>query len=235
MKKIVVIFIFLFSFVSFSQKKIILISSKYDFQKEKNSYNINNILKAILISNNYEVYFEDEILPLEIAQNRCQALIGVLVDKSNMFLTKLKFQIKDCQNNLLFETAEVKSKEKDIQMGYIDAIKLLSPELKKYQPVLIEKKEVVATKPIELEKQVVEVTSDVAKTVFSGCKLEAFSNGFNVVPSNPLQTLFIQKTSHPAIYIAHKYNVTGVFTKTEGKGVFEFYFEGKFMVEEYLF
>lgn len=235
MKKIVVIFIFLFSFVSFSQKKIILISSKYDFQKEKNSYNINNILKAILISNNYEVYFEDEILPLEIAQNRCQALIGVLVDKSNMFLTKMKFQIKDCQNNLLFETAEVKSKEKDIQMGYIDAIKLLSPELKKYQPVLIEKKEVVATKPIELEKQVVEVTSEVTKTVFSGCKLEAFSNGFNVVPSNPLQTLFIQKTSHPAIYIAHKYNVTGVFTKTEGKGVFEFYFEGKFMVEEYLF
>jgi len=139
------------------------------------------------------VYFEDEILPLEIAQNRCQALIGVLVDKSNMFLTKLKFQIKDCQNNLLFETAEVKSKEKDIQMGYIDAIKLLSPELKKYQPVLIEKKEVVATKPIELEKQVVEESSDVTKTVFSGCKLEAFSNGFNVVPSNPLQTLFIQK------------------------------------------
>lgn len=58
MKKILVLLIALFSIISFAQKKqIILISSKFDFQK-KNSYNINNMLKAILTSNNYEVYFD---------------------------------------------------------------------------------------------------------------------------------------------------------------------------------
>ena len=237
MKQLLILALVLFTGFSFAQnKQVILISSKYDFQNQPNSYNINNILKSILISNNFEVYFDDEILPVSIAQNRCLALTGVLVDKSNVFLTKLKFQIKDCQNNLLFETAEVKSKEKDIQMGYIEAIKLLSPELKKYKPLELQKKDIVVTKPIEVEKkEVVEVSSEVTKTVFSGCKMEVFSNGFNVVTANPIQTLFIQKTSNPLIYIAHKYNVTGVFIKTESKGVFEFYYEGKFMVEEYLF
>ena len=120
MKKILVLLIALFSIISFAQKKqIILISSKFDFQKEKNSYNINNMLKAILTSNNYEVYFDDAVLPIEIAQNRCNALTGVLVDNSNLFLTKVKLQVKDCQNNLLFETAEVKSREKNIQDGFI--------------------------------------------------------------------------------------------------------------------
>ena len=67
MKKILVIFIVLFSITSFAQKQIILISNKYEFQKEPNSYNINNMLKAILTSNNYQVYFEEEVLPIEIA------------------------------------------------------------------------------------------------------------------------------------------------------------------------
>lgn len=237
MKKNLVIFIVLFSITSFAQKQIILISNQYEFQKEPNSYNINNMLKAILTSNNYQVYFEDEVLPIEIAQNKCNALRGVLVDKSNVFLTKLKLQIKDCQNNLLFETAEVKSKEKDIQTGFIEVIKLLSPELKKYKPAVIAPKAVVVeTKPVVVEKkEVVENSSEVAKTTFSGCKIQEFSNGFNVVTSSPLQTLFIQKTSHSNIYLAHKYSVTGIFTKYESKGVFEYYFEGKLMTEEYLF
>ena len=126
MKKFLVIFIVLFSITSFAQKQTILISSKYDFQDQANSYNINNILNAILTSNNYQVYFEDSVLPIEIAQNKCNALTGVLVDKSNLFLTKVQLQIKDCQNNLLFETAEVKSREKDFQLGIMEAIKLLN-------------------------------------------------------------------------------------------------------------
>lgn len=237
MKKFLVLFIAIFSTTSFAQKKqAIIISSKYEFQKEKNSYNINNMMKAILVSNNYQVYFDDEVLPIEVAQNACDVLTGVLVDKSNLFLTRVKLQLKDCQNNFVFETLEVKSREKDIQTAYIEVIRLLSPELKKYKPTVIQKKEVIEAKPVEEEKkEIVEMPSGVTKKVFSGCKLEAFSNGFNVVSADPLHALFIQKTSHPNIYLAHKYSVTGIFTKTESKGVFEFYFEGEYMVEEYLF
>ena len=240
MKKILVIFIVLFSIASFGQKQIILISNKYEFQKEPNSNNINNMLKAILVSNNYQVYFEEEVLPLEIAQNKCNALKGILVDKSNVFLTKVKFQIKDCQNNLLFETAEVRSKEKDIQLGFMESIKLLSPELKKYKPVVITPKEVVVeTKPAEVESIVATESPLVSEfKTFLNCKKEEVFNGFHVTEiRNPegFVLLTMQKTKNPNIFIAFKEEANGVFTLNGNKGVFEYYFEGKYIVEEYLF
>jgi hypothetical protein len=233
MKRILVLFIVLFSITTIAQKQIILISNKYEFQKEPNSYNINNMLKAILVSNNYQVYFEDEVLPIEIAQNRCTALNGVLIDNSNLFLTKLKFQIKDCQNNLLFETAEVKSKDKDIQTGFMEAIKLLSPELKKYKPVQIQKQEVVEAKSVLAETPILSEFK-----TFLNCKKEEVFNGFHVTKiRNPegFELLTMQKTKNPNIFIAFKEDANGVFTLNGNKGVFEYYNGDIYIVEEYLF
>ncbi|WP_329805503.1 hypothetical protein [Flavobacterium facile] len=234
MKKFLVLLLALFSVVSFAQKKqAILISNNFDFQREKNSYNINNMLKAILVSNNYEVYFDDAVLPMEIAQNRCNALTGVLVDNSNVFSTKLKFQIKDCHNNLLFETAEVKSKEKDMQLGFMEAIKLLSPELKKYKPAVIQKKEVIEVKPVLAETPILSEFK-----TFLNCKKEDVFNGFHITEirnSEGFVLLNLKKTKNSNVFIAFKEDANGVFTLNGNKGVFEYYLDDRYMVEEYLF
>lgn len=226
MKQILILTVVFFTGLSFAQKKqIILISSKYDFQKESNSYNINNMLKSILISNNFEVYFDNEILPVPIAQNRCNALTGVLVDKSNILITKLKFQITDCQNKLVFETEDVKSRDKNVQSGYIEAIKLLSPELKKFNPSLLKKTELVVAAPL------VEAISD---TVLK-YQLVEINNGFILLDTSLKTKLQLYKTTNPTVFIADKFGVKGVFTKSENKGVFEYYLNDKLVVEEYLF
>ena len=232
MKNFSIFVLFLFSIQSFAQQnKVIIISNKYEFQKEKNTYNINTMLKAILVSNNYQVFFEDEVLPVEIAQNRCKALAGVLVDNSNMFLTKMKFQIKDCQNNLLFETAEVKTREKDIQNAYIEIIKLLSPELKKYDATIIQEKEVVATQELVDTPKVSEFKT------YLNCRFEQSLGDpvTEVRDSNDNLLLLLQKTKNPNVFIAYKEGAIGAFTKTDKKCIFEYYIDGKYMVEEYLF
>jgi hypothetical protein len=224
MKQFLVVFIALFSIATIAQEKqAIIISSKFDFQVEKNSYNINNMLKAILTSNNFQVYFDDETLPVEIAQNKCNALTGVLLDKSNLFITKVKLQIKDCQNNLLFETTEVKSREKDIQLGFIEAIKLLSPELKKYKPVVLQKKEVVVP------------SSEINTSTNSKYQFIEIANGYAIVDATPKVILQIYKTSNPTIFIADKFGIKGIFTKSGNKGIFEYYLNDKLVVEEFLF
>ena len=224
MKNFSIFVLFLFSIQSFAQQnKVIIISNKYEFQKEKNTYNINTMLKAILVSNNYQVFFEDEVLPVEIAQNRCKALAGVLVDNSNMFLTKMKFQIKDCQNNLLFETAEVKTREKDIQNAYIETIGLLSPELKKYKPV------------VSNAKEVVEIPSDVVSSSIAKYQFVQIANGFAIMDAKLKVVLQIYKTTNTNVFIADKFGVKGIFTKIENKGIFEYYMNDKLVVEEYLF
>lgn len=223
MKKFTLLFICLFSIQAFSQKPIILISNKFEFQKQPNSYNINNMLKAILTSNNYQVYFDDEPLPVEVLQNRCEVFTGVLLNKRNMFTTKIKLQIKNCQNTILFETDEVKSNEKDIQNAYIETIRLLSPELKKFKPsikkqdiVTISRDETVSTS--EMKYKLVEVT-----------------NGYVVMDASLNAKLQIYKTTNPSVFIADKFGVKGVFTKLPNKGIFEYYLNDKLVVEEFLF
>jgi hypothetical protein len=224
MKNFSILALVFLSINSFAQQnKAIIISNKYEFQKEKNTYNINNMLKAILVSNNYQVFFDDEILPAEIAQNRCNALTGVLLDNSNFLVTKLKFQIRDCKNNLLFETAEVKTREKDYQNAYIETVRMLSPELKKYNGTVIQVKEVVET------------PSDVVFSSKSKYQFVEIANGFAIMDATPKVILQIYKTTNPNVFIADKFGLKGVFTKIENKGIFEYYLNDKLVVEEYLF
>jgi len=240
MKNFAILVLVLFSInLVAQQNKVIIISNKYEFQKEKNTYNINTMLKAILVSNNYQVFFDDEELPFEIAQNKCNALTGVLIDNSNLLVRKIKFQIRDCQNNLLFETAEVKTREKDIQNAYIETIKLLSPELKKYDATVIQEKEVVATEELVDTPKISEFKT------YLNCKLkQTFGNPqAEVTDTNDNILLSLQKTKNPNVFIAVNTNVintnkefvTGIFTKTGNKGVFEYYLNYQYMVEEYLF
>ena len=224
MKNFSILVLVFLSFTSFSQQnKVIIISNKYEFQKEKNTYNINNMLKAILVSNNYQVFFQDEVLPVEVAQNKCNALTGVLIDNSNLLVTKMKFQIRDCQNNLLFETAEVKTREKDIQNAYIETIGLLSPELKKFKPV------------VTTAKEVLEIPSDIVSSSIAKYQFVQIANGFAIMDTNLKVVLQIYKTTNTNVFIADKFGVKGIFTKIENKGIFEYYMNDKLVVEEYLF
>lgn len=218
------ILFFLMMGLSYSQtKQVIIIQHKYDFQTEPDAYNINNMFKGILLAEGFDVYFDDEELPLFVAQNRCNALNGVVLDKSNVFVTKLKFVLKDCQNKILFESAEVKSKEKNIQSGYIEALKLLSPELKKYNSTLVQKNDVV------------EIPSGVVSSSIAKYQFVQIANGFAIMDSSLKVVLQIYNTTNPTIFIADKFGVKGIFTKIENKGFLEYYKNDKLVVEEYLF
>nr|WP_298659359.1 hypothetical protein [uncultured Flavobacterium sp.] len=218
------ILFFLMMGLSYSQtKQVIIIQHKYDFQTEPDAYNINNMFKGILLAEGFDVYFDDEELPLFVAQNRCNALNGVVLDKSNVFVTKLKFVLKDCQNKILFESAEVKSKEKNIQNGYIEALKLFSPELKKYNSTLVQKNDVV------------EIPSGVVSSSIAKYQFVQIANGFAIMDSSLKVVLQIYNTTNHTIFIADKFGVKGIFTKIENKGIFEYYKNDKLVVEEYLF
>jgi len=238
-KKLFILVVLLTTFSFAQNKPSILISRKYEFQKSDNSYNLNNMFKGIL-SSSCNVYFENDELPIEIGQNKCNAYSGFLVENSNMFTTKMKFVIKDCQNNVVFESAEMKSKEKDYQLAYNEVMRLLAPEVKKFalaRPTI--KKEtpvVVDVKPIETKT--VEIPKVSEFKTFLNCKMEEVFNGFHVIEvsdENGLVLLSMQKTKNPNIFIAYRDSTTGIFTKTENKGVFEFYIEDKYIVEEYQF
>lgn len=240
MKKIFLLLVVLVSTFTFAQNKSnIIISKRYDFQKSENSFNINNMLKGILNSS-FNVYFDSDELPIEIAQNRCDAFYGYLVDNSNMFTTKLKFVVKDCQNNVVFESVEVKSKEKDYQNAYNETIRLLAPEVKKFAASNPKVKKEKELPPVEVHKKEVP-KSEFPKIIESETnakhKLIEMTNGFAVMDANQKIVLQIYITSNPKVFIADKFGVKGVFTILDNgtKGFFEYYMNDKLIGEEYQF
>lgn len=233
MKKIALLVAFFVSSIFFSQtKEAVLIKHKYDFQNENDSYNVNNMFKGILLAS-FDVYFENEELPIEIAQNRCKSINADLVDKSNVFVTKLKFVIRDCQNRIIFESVEMKSKEKSSQDGYVEVIKLLAPEVKRFAALRRQMKKEVA-ESIQVEPENTVANSSVTPST-SKYKFLEIQNGFAILDATPKVVLQIYKTSVQDVYIADKFGKKGVFYKKEDKWYFEYYENDKLVTEEFVF
>jgi hypothetical protein len=108
---------------------------------------------------------------------------------------------------------------------------MLSPELKKYDTTIIQEKEVIAT------SELVDVPKISEFKTYLNCKLkQTFGNPqAEVTDTNDNLLLLLQKTKNSNVFIASKENITGIFTKTGNKGVFEYYLNYEYMVEEYLF
>ena len=129
MKKLL---IFTFVFVGFLSSvfgqdlntyKYVIVPSGFDFLKEPNQYQLNELTKFLLEKNGFEVYIEDEELPIELNQNRCKALLANVKNNSGWFSTNLVVVLKDCKNNELFISEEGNSREKDYKTSYQEALR----------------------------------------------------------------------------------------------------------------
>ena len=129
MKKLL---IFTFVFIGFlsstfgqdlNSYKYVLVPSSFEFLKEPNQYQLNELTKFLFKKNGFEAYMEDEELPMELNQNRCKALIANVKNNSGLFSTKLVVVLKDCKNNQLFISEEGSSREKDYKTAYQEALR----------------------------------------------------------------------------------------------------------------
>lgn len=119
----------LFSILStFSQEnlndyKYVIIPSQYDFQKSEDSFQINSLMKFLFEKIDIEVYMDTDEFPEELAKNRCLGLTARLNDLSKMLVTKMNIDLIDCQNKVVYSTAEGKSKVKDYKKAYHESIR----------------------------------------------------------------------------------------------------------------
>jgi len=124
--------IFTFVFIGFlsstfgqdlNSYKYVLVPSSFDFFKEPNQYQLNELTKFLFEKYGFEAYMENEELPMELSQNRCKALIANMQNNSGLFSTKLVVVLKDCKNNQLFISKEGRSREKDYKIAYQEALR----------------------------------------------------------------------------------------------------------------
>lgn len=139
-------FVFLFSITisAFSQQSInnykyILVPDEYKFQKSPNAYDMNELVKFLFNKEGFTAFIDSEDLPADLRLNGCLALTADLINDSGMLTTKMYFELKDCNNQVIYTTEVGKSKEKEYQKAYQGAARAAFEEIKTlnyaYEPI----------------------------------------------------------------------------------------------------
>lgn len=103
--------------------KYIIVPKNFDFLKRENQYRVNTMTKYLFDTNGYMTLIEGEDYPEEVRSNPCIALKTNVLDKSNAFTTKLRVELTNCLDEVVFLSEEGTSKEKDFSKTYSESLK----------------------------------------------------------------------------------------------------------------
>ena len=223
MKKIVlllVLFTFTFS-VAQENYKYAIVPKKFSFFSDENEYNTSSMTKSFFEKEGFVVYYDTDEFPSELANNRCMAFYVNVLKKSNMFITKINFELKDCANKIIYTSIQGSSKEKEYQKSYNESFRLALVTMKgqlnftntSTGNAIIEKETVTAT-PIAVESK------NIPK---EGLTAIAIQNGYKLVDSVPSVIYELLATSIENVFTAKKGTISGTFLKKNTGWYFEYY------------
>lgn len=226
------LFIFtLFTLTGYSQNtinayKYILVPERFDFAKEDNQYGLNTTTKLLLEQKGFVAFVGNEALPPALAANKCNALRAEIVQKKSFFIIGVTLLLKDCQGNIIFKSKDGKSREKDWQTGYDEALKdafssLNDVSYKYDSTILTQTQQVPAPAAVPPSMPVSEKSPvpDMTGTLYA----QVTPNGYQLIDTTPKKVLTLLKTSLQDYFIAEAGSANGIVFKRDGGWVFEYY------------
>ena len=128
-----------FSQKSINNYKYVIVPNKFDFLKEKNQYQLNALAEFLFEKYGFETLTEGTDYPADLTANRCLALKSDVLKDSGMFKTKLKVELKDCNDKVVFTSKLGESREKEFKAAYNfalrDAFRSIEALKYKYKPI----------------------------------------------------------------------------------------------------
>jgi hypothetical protein len=252
MKKLVILLTIAFSTFGFSQSlddyKYALVPAKFSIFRNNDFNRLNILTKMYLQKYGFETYLDSEEFPTDFANSNCNKVYVDLIENNTLFLTKVKVVIKDCNGKVVATSEEGKSREKDLNLAYNEALRsafnsFTSVINHKYNPQtkLVEtvpsKTIVVEEKKEEKGKEIIQeisLTAIPVRELNSATLLFAqpISNGYQLIDSEPKVIYKIYKTSDKNVYSAVKGSIQGVLIAKNGGWFFEYYQNDKLVSEE---
>lgn len=229
MQKLIFIIVVLFtiSISAQSNYEVVIIPKKYSFLNENNQYNLNALTKSFFETEGFKVYFAEENLPKEIANNRCNVLFADVVANNTFFVSKLEVVLTDCQNNVLLTSAQGTSREKEYNKAYNESLRNALVSLRgKLRINNLNAVEKTIEKPIVEKTKLKEIQPVIAEEVkLKEDQLFALpiANGYKIVDSVPNIIFEIYKTSNDSVFIASKGTINGILMKKTNSWFFEYY------------
>lgn len=212
MKKIAISLLFLVAICSYSQSvhdyKAVIIPLKYDFQREQNQFRLQTLMKVNLQKIGFQAFYSNEAIPAEL-NDRCKLLTIDLIKESSFLTTKFTLVFKDCYGVEMGRTEVGKSREKEFESAYKEALEAAFKTLK------LE----TISNPISVISETKNVEINESNLLYA----QVISNGYQLIDSKPTLVMKIYKTSNPTIFIAVKENIHGILITKDNNWFFEYY------------
>ena len=211
--------------------KYILLPQKFDFFKADDEYGLNTTTKSLLEQKGFVVFWNNGNLPQTLAANRCTALIAEVTLRKAIFTTNLTVLLKDCSGNIIFKSKEGKSREKEFDVAYDQALRDAFTSLNtvpyKYDSTLSASAQPFVSTPTTSPQAPVSAphaVADIAGTLYA----QVIPNGYQLIDTTPKKVLTLLKTSVQDCYLTEIGTgaSSSIVFKKNGEWFFEYYKDG---------
>lgn len=222
---------FLFAQTTINQYQYVIVPSTFSFIKKTDQYRLNTLTKLLLQKYGFKAYLDTDQLPAEIIDSNCNKLYADAISSGNFIMTKIQIVLKDCKNNVVYETGIGKSKEKEFNVAYNLAFR---EAFQSFETLQYQYKPVEDTKKVETPIKETTVINESFEENNNNDLLYAqtISNGYQLVDTTPKIIMKIFKTSNPTAFSALKGTIQGVFISKDNQWFFEYYQAEKLISEK---
>jgi len=228
----IVIIVFIISNAATAQPDLskyyyVLVPQQFEFLKGKDQFQLNSLTRHLFKNAGFNALYLEELQDL----SRCDGLTAEVISNSNMFLTKLRVVLKDCNNHILFQSAEGTTKEKDFKKAYHKALRKAFESIERLQikqknieelrnkPALITQipsaNNTISTK-VDTENKTKSPIIEVSETGYS------FEGEFFSLKKSASNFFLYRKVSNN-----NTFEEVGVLIPTSRQGIYNFVSQGK--------
>ena len=223
--------------------KYVSVPEKFDFLKLDDQYQLNSLTLFLLKKQGFTAFNKSDNYPMDLAQNNCLMLNANVVRLKGLLTTKLQLVLTDCKNTVVFSSEIGKSKLKEYQKAYHEALReafelsefnyayngsnastvIPIPKTPTPEPMIVEPAPVIVTEVVveKVEPQeVIEVVP--AVEVATGLIIQQTNSGYD----------FIDGVSKTTKYSAHATLFENVYIIDGQEGII--YKRGQSWVREYV-
>lgn len=187
-----------------NEYKYILIPKQFEFQRTDDQYQLNSLSKFLFNKYGFEAYFENEDLPSDVSQNRCLALKADLKKLKGFLITRLQFELSDCNGTIVSTSKVGETKVKQYDTAYNIALRQAFETYQNmnysYEPKDRSSSPVVATKEAEIKRDIEPEVKEQKTTIETNDKSEDKVEEQIVVAEakTPVETKTAETKSEPA-------------------------------------
>lgn len=114
--------------------KYIIVPLQYKFLKGQNKYRLNTLTKQLFLNSGYEVYYDNQLLPKDVFEDRCLAMYADVNEVDKGFrITNLEIELRDCKGDLILKSelgrSGINNHEKRYQTSLREAYETINDRL----------------------------------------------------------------------------------------------------------